>query len=199
MKKLVLMTALVAATAAFAELKIGTVDMMELVRNHSSYEPNRKLLTETEKDYSKRLDAIKAEVDAIQEEGKNLADQLRNPLLAQAQQKKLEKDLVDIQAKYVSGQQRLRAEMMRSQQDLQDLEGRLLKATTEDLHEKIDAFAEAEGYDLILDVTAAPFAKQSLDVTPALLKTMGVDSSKAKATEPVAEAPAAKEVQKEAK
>ena len=197
MKKLVLMTAVIAATAAFAELKIGTVDMMALVRNHSSYEPNRKLLTETEKDYTKKLDAIKAEVDAIQEEGKNLADQLRNPLLAQAQQKKLEKDLVDIQAKYVSGQQRLRAEMMRSQQDLQDREGRLLKATTEDLHEKIDAFAEAEGYDIILDVTAAPFARQSLDVTPAILKTMGVDPSKVNET--AEEAPVAKDTKKEAK
>lgn len=201
MKKLILMAAVAAATAAFADLKIGTVDMMALVRNHSSYEPNKKLLTETEKDYTKKLDAIKAEVDEIQEEGKNLADQLRNPLLAQAQQKKLEKELVDIQAKYVAGQQRLRAEMMRSQQDLQDLEGRLLKATTEDLHEKIDAFAEAEGYDLIIDVTATPFAKKSFDVTPAILRSMGVDPDKAgeKAAEKPVEKTAKKESKKDAK
>ncbi len=178
MKKLVLVAALAATAMAFADLKIGTVDMMALVRNHSSYEPNRKLLAETEKDYTKKLDAIKAEADEIQEEGKNLADQLRNPLLAQAAQKKLEKDLVDIQAKFVNAQQRLRSEMMRSQQDLQDLENRLLKATTEDLHERIDAFAASEGYDLILDVTAAPFAKKDLDVTEAILATMGVSAAK---------------------
>lgn len=178
MKKLVLMAALAASTMSFADLKIGTVDMMALVRNHSSYEPNRKLLLETEKDYTKKLDAIKAEADEIQEEGKNIADQLRNPLLAQTAQKKLEKELVDIQAKFVTAQQRLRSEMMRSQQDLQDLENRLLKATTEDLHERIDAFAAAEGYDLILDVTAAPFAKKELDVTAAILATMGVTAPK---------------------
>ena len=65
--------------------------------------------------------------------------------------------------------------MLRSQQDLQDLEGRLLKATTEDLREKINAFAAANKYDLIVDITAAPFASEKLDVTPAILKSMGVD------------------------
>ena len=175
MKKLILLTALAAATTVFADLKIGTVDMMSLVRNHSSYEPNKKLLTETEKDYTKKLDAMKTELDEIQEEGKNMTDQLRNPLLSQGSKTKLEKDLMDIQNKFITAQQRIRAEMLRSQQDLQDLEGRLLKATTEDLREKINAFAAANKYDLIVDITAAPFASAKLDVTPAILKSMGVD------------------------
>ena len=175
MKKLILLTALAAATTVFADLKIGTVDMMSLVRNHSSYEPNKKLLTETEKDYTKKLDAMKAELDEIQEEGKNMTDQLRNPLLSQGSKTKLEKDLMDIQNKFITAQQRIRAEMLRSQQDLQDLEGRLLKATTEDLREKINTFAAANKYDLIVDITAAPFASAKLDVTPAILKSMGVD------------------------
>ena len=175
MKKLILFTALAAATTVFADLKIGTVDMMSLVCNHSSYEPNKKLLTETEKDYTKKLDAMKAELDEIQEEGKNMTDQLRNPLLSQGSKTKLEKDLMDIQNKFIAAQQRIRAEMLRSQQDLQDLEGRLLKATTEDLREKINTFAAANKYDLIVDITAAPFASAKLDVTPAILKSMGVD------------------------
>lgn len=175
MKKLILFTALAAATTVFADLKIGTVDMMSLVRNHSSYEPNKKLLAETEKDYTKKLDAMKAELDEIQEEGKNMTDQLRNPLLSQGSKTKLEKDLMDIQNKFITAQQRIRAEMLRSQQDLQELEGRLLKATTEDLREKINAFAAANKYDLIVDITAAPFASEKLDVTPTILKSMGVD------------------------
>lgn len=179
MKKLALITFAAVATAAFADMKIGTVDMMALVRNHSSYEPNKKLLTETEKDYTKKLDAIKAELEEIQEEGHKLEEQLQSPLLAQNAKAKMTKEMRDIQNKFLSGQQRLRSEMMRSQQDLQDLEGRLLKATTEDLRARIDAFAEKGGYDLIVDVTAAPFAKKSLDVTPLLLKAMGVDPEKA--------------------
>lgn len=178
MKKLILFAALAAATTVFADLKIGTVDMMSLVRNHSSYEPNKKLLAETEKDYTKKLDAMKGELDEIQEEGKSMTEQLRNPLLSQSAKTKLEKDLLDVQNKFIAAQQRIRSEMMRSQQDLQDLEGRLLKATTEDLREKIDTFAKKNKYDLIIDVTAAPFAKAELDVTPAILKAMGVDPKK---------------------
>ena len=197
MKKLILFTALAAATTVFADLKIGTVDMMSLVRNHSSYEPNKKLLTETEKDYTKKLDAMKAELDEIQEEGKNMTDQLRNPLLSQGSKTKLEKDLMDIQNKFITAQQRIRAEMLRSQQDLQDLEGRLLKATTEDLREKINAFAAANKYDLIVDITAAPFASAKLDVTPAILKSMGVDPENA--VEKLAERKAAEKTAAEKK
>ena len=197
MKKLILFAALAATTTVFADLKIGTVDMMSLVRNHSSYEPNKKLLTETEKDYTKKLDAMKAELDEIQEEGKNMTDQLRNPLLSQGSKTKLEKDLMDIQNKFITAQQRIRAEMLRSQQDLQDLEGRLLKATTEDLREKINAFAAANKYDLIVDITAAPFASAKLDVTPAILKSMGVDPENA--VEKLAERKAAEKTAAEKK
>jgi outer membrane protein len=180
MKKLAFVAAVAAAFAASADVKIGTVDMFVLVRNHSSYEPNKKLLNETEKDYSKKIDRMKADLESVQEEGKSLAEQYRNPMLAQSAKDKLEKQIVDLQNKLLAGQQSIRNEMMRTQQDLQDLEGRLLKATTEDLHRIIDTFAEKENYDLIVDASATPFAKKSLDVTPAILKEMGVDPATAK-------------------
>jgi Skp family chaperone for outer membrane proteins len=69
---------------------------------------------------------------------------------------------------------------MRSQQEMQGHEARLLKATTEDLRKKIESYAAENGYDMILDVTAVPYAKPALDVTPAILKSMGVDPEKAK-------------------
>ncbi len=180
MKNLAMLAAMAAASVAFADMKIGTVDMIMLVRNHSSYEPNKKLLNDTEKDYAKKVDRMKADLDDVQEEGKKLSEQLRNPMLAPAAKAKLEKELLDVQNKFLSGQQAIRSEMARSQQDLQGLETRLLKATTEDLHRRIDAFAEKEGYDLVVDVAAAPFAKKSLDVTPEILKAMGVDPATAK-------------------
>ncbi len=104
-----------AATAvASADIKIGTVDMIMLVRNHSSYEPNKKLLNDTEKDYAKKVDRMKADLEEIQEEGKSLSEQLRNPMLAPAAKAKLEKDLLDIQNKFLSGQQAIMNELMRS-------------------------------------------------------------------------------------
>jgi Skp family chaperone for outer membrane proteins len=180
MKKLVILTAALAATTVFADMKIGTVDMFKLVRNHSSYESNRKFLVETEKDYARKIDQMKADLETVQEEGKKLTEQLRNPMLAAAAKAKIEKQLVDIQNRFLSGQQRIRSEAMRSQQDLQGHEARLLKATTEDLRAKIAAYAAENGYDLILDERGVPFRKPSLDVTAGVLTAMGVDPDKGK-------------------
>lgn len=179
-KTMVMAAAAFAATAGLAEMKIGTVGMLKLVRNHSSYESNRKFLLETEKDYSRKIDQMKRDLEAVQEEGKKLSDQLRNPMLAAAAKDKLEKELVEIQNKFLAGQQRIRSEAMRSQQEMQGHEARLLKATTEDLRAKIETFAAKNGFDLIVDQTAVPFAKKGLDVTDAVLEFMGVDPKNAK-------------------
>ena len=48
MKKLILAMAMAAAMAASAEMKLGTVDMMLLVKNHLNYDSNKTLLTSTD-------------------------------------------------------------------------------------------------------------------------------------------------------
>ena len=180
MKKMMLgMMALCAATA-FGDIKIGTVDMMVLVRNHKSYDTNKKMLQDSEKDYQRELDQAKADLDALQDEGKKVADQARNPMISQAQKDKIEKELLDIQNKYVAGQQKLRAKAMESQQKLQEFEARLLKATTEDIRAAVTKFANDNDYDLIVESTVTAFAKKSFDVTDGILKEMGIDPKYAK-------------------
>ena len=183
MKKIMLgMLALCAATA-FGDLKIGTVDMMTLVRNHKNYDTNKKILQGSEKDYQKELDSMKAELDALQDEGKKIADQARNPMISQAQKDKIEKELLDIQNKYVAGQQKLRTQAMKSQEKLQEFESMLLKSTTEDIRAVVNEFADDNGYDIIIESTVTAFAKKSLDVTDGILKAMGVDPKHAKGKE----------------
>lgn len=170
--------AVLAASSLVAGTKFATVDMLKLVRNHPNYSSNKALLTTTESDYKKKLDAIKADVEKIQEEGKKLSEQLRNPMLAANAKQKLEKELIDVQNRFLAGQQKLRSEAMRSQQDLQDLESRLLKTTSIDLKKRIAKFAEDKDYSLILDVAAAIYSKAEFDVTDEILKEMGVDPAK---------------------
>ena len=180
MKKMMLgMIALCAATA-FGDIKIGTVDMMTLVRNHKNYDTNKKILQGSEKDYQKELDSMKADLDALQDEGKKIADQARNPMISQSQKDKIEKDLLDLQNKYVAWQQKFRAKAMESQQKLQELESQLLKITTEEIRAVVTKFADDNGYDLIVESTVTAFAKKSLDVTDGILKAMGVDPKNAK-------------------
>ena len=170
----------IAAMSASAEAKLGVVDMLLLVRNHPSYDANKELLSSTDKDFQKKLDAIKAEGEKLQAEGRQLADQLRNPMLADKAKGDIEKQLMDIQKKLVAIEQRYRAEAARCRQDIQDLEGRLLKTTTDNLRKRIAKFAEEKGYDIVLDKQAAPYSKASFDVTDQVLLAMGVDPKDAK-------------------
>lgn len=180
MKKLTFAALLVSAMAASADMKVGTVNLMLLIRNHPNYDANKELLTTTDKDYQKKVEAIKSEGESLQAEGKKVAEQLRNPMLAAKAKADVEKQLMDIQQKLVGIEQRYRAEVARCRQDLQDLEGRLLKTTTDDLRKRLAKFAEKKDYDLILDRTAAPFAKAKYDVTDEMLQEMGVEPKNAK-------------------
>ena len=180
MKKLVFAVAMAVAMAATAEMKVGYVDMLLLVRNHPNYDSNKALLTSTDKDYQKKLEGIKSEGDKLQDEGKKLMEQMRNPMLTAKAKSDVERQLGDIQQKLMGIEQRYRSEAMRCRQDLQDLEGRLLKTTTDDLRKRLSAYAQKGGYDFIYDSNAVPFAKSEYDVTNEMLKEMGVDPKDAK-------------------
>ena len=180
LKTLVAMLAVALSLSLSAEMKVGTVDMMLLVRNHPNYESNKSLLSSTDKDYQKKLEVIKSEGEKLQEEGKKLAEQMRNPMLTAKAKTDIENQLAGIQKKLIGIEQRYRSEAMRCRQDIQDLESRLLKTTTDDLRKRISKFAEEKGYDFILDLNAAPYSKKSFEVTGDLLKAMGVDPASAK-------------------
>ena len=180
MKKLMFAALTLAACTSFADMKVATVEMIKLVRNHPNYDSNKALLESTDKDYQKKLDSIKAEGEKLQGEGKKLVEQLRNPMLAAKAKADLEKQVGEIQQKLMTIEQRYRSEMSRCRQDMQDLEGRLLKTTTDDLRKRIAKFADEKGYDFIFDANAIPFGKPSYNVTDALLKSMGVDPATAK-------------------
>ena len=180
MKKMMIAMAVATAMVASAEMKFGTVDLMLLVKNHPNYDSNKTLLTSTDKDYQKKLEKIKSEGDSLQDEGKKLMDQMRNPMLTAKAKADIEKQLGDIQQKLIGIEQRYRSEAMRCRQDLQDLEARLLRTTTDDLKKRIAKYAAANGYDLIFDSNAAAYATSTLDVTDEMLKNLGVDPKEAK-------------------
>ena len=178
MKMTIVAAAVFAAGSLFADAKIAVVDMMVLVKNHASYETNKKLLESTEKDYQTRLDGMRAEIEKIEEEGRKLAEEFRNPMLAAAAKSKIEADIGNAQKRYYAAQQRMREEAMRNRQELGDLEARLLKAQADDIKKRVEAYAKKNGYDLVLDKSAAIHAAKALDVTDGVLKEMGVDSKK---------------------
>ena len=180
MKTVIFALVLAACASASAAMKFGTVDLMLLVRNHPDYDRNKTFLSEKDKDGQKKLAEMKKEGDALQAQARKLAEQFRNPMLADKAKADLEKQLMELQQQLMKIEQGYRAEALRIRQELQEDEGRLLKATTDDLRKRITKFAKDNEYDIILDKNAAPYSVTSLDVTDNLLKDMGVDPKKAR-------------------
>lgn len=182
-KKTMLAALTLAGAAAFAEMKIGTVDMLILVRNHPNYEANRKFLADSEQDSRKLLESMQSALDEIQEEGRKAADELKSPMLSDNAKKKAEEKLVSVQQRYIAQQKKVRDEAMRAEQELAKAQQRLLKVQADDLKRRIAEFAAANGFDLVLDASAALFAKPEFDVTDRVLEAMGVDPRSAREKE----------------
>ena len=176
MKKVMTIAAMAAALTVAAEMKIGTVNMVDLVRLHPNHETNRTLVKTTDAEYKAKLDAKQE----IADEGKKAQSDLQNPMLSAQARAAAQKKLEGIQQRFLTGQQEMRQMATRFQNDLGELESRLIKLQTDDIRAKISAYAKENGYDFIADGTMLAFAKESYDVTDAILKAMGVDPAKRK-------------------
>ena len=179
MKRIVVCACVVAAAlAASAEMKIGTVSLEALIKNHPSHESNRALVKSTADDYRKKMESRQDDAKALMEEGRKIQSDWQNPMLSSAAKADLQKKLEGIQRKMLAVQQEMRAEDQHCQEELADLQQRLFKIEKKDVEAKINEFAKEQGYDIIVDKAACGFAKPELDVTDAILKKMGVEPSK---------------------
>ena len=185
MKKIVFGLALAAVAACSAAMKVGTVNMVDLVRLHPNHESNKALVKSTDKDYKAKLDRQQDAAKAIAEEGKKLQADLMNPMLSASAKTSAQKKLEDVQRRFLAAQQELRTAAQHFQGELTDLETRLLKLETEDIRAKINAYAKANDYDIIADSTMLAFSKDSLDVTDEILRAMKVDPAKRHEKKPV--------------
>ena len=178
MKRMIMSLCVAAAMVAGAEMKFATVNLETLVKNHPNHESNRTLVKSTADDYRKKMEARQEQAKALVDEGKKAQSDWQNPMLSAAAKADLQKKLDDIQRKLFAVQQEMRADDQRYQEELADLQQRLFKIEKKDIEAKIAAFADQNGYDMIFDAAACGFSKPELDVTDAVLKTMGVDKAK---------------------
>ncbi len=167
-----------AAAVASAAVKIGTVNLEVLIKNHPSHESNRTLVKSTADDYRRKMEGRQGNLKALVEEGRKHQSDWQNPMLSASAKAELQKKLEDVQRRMYAIQQEMRTEDQRCQEELADLQQRLFKIEKKDVEERLSEFAKAEGYDLIVDTAACGFAKPALDVTDAVLKKMGVKNPK---------------------
>jgi len=178
MKRIVVCACVVAAAVAMADMKLGTVNLETLIKNHPSHDSNRTLVKSTADDYRQKMEARQEQAKALMEEGKKIQSDYQNPMLSAAAKADLQKKMEGLQRKLYAAQQEMRAEDQHYQEELAELQQRLFKIEKKEVEEKIAAFAKDQGYDMIVDVAACGFSKPELDVTEAVLKAMGVEKPK---------------------
>lgn len=179
MKRIVACACVVAAAlVASAEMKIGTVNLETLIKNHPNHESNRTLVKSTADDYRKKMESRQEQAKALMEEGKKIQSDYQNPMLSASAKSDLQKKMDGLQRRLYALQQEMRADDQHYQEELADLQQRLFKIEKKDVEAKIAEFAKEQAYDLIVDVAACGFAKPDLDVTENILKKMGVETPK---------------------
>ena len=178
MKRIIACACVVVAAVAMADMKLGTVNLETLIKNHPNHESNRTLVKSTADDYRKKMEARQEQAKALMEEGKKIQSDYQNPMLSVAAKTDLQKKMDGLQRKLYALQQEMRADDQHYQEELADLQQRLFKIEKKDVEAKIVEFAKEQGYDLIVDVAACGFAKPDLEVTEDVLKKMGVKSPK---------------------
>ena len=181
MKKTVIALAILASLSAFADLKIGTVNMIHLVELHPTHESNKALVKSSNDDFKAKLDEKQDALKAMLDDARKTYDDLQNPMLSATAKADAQKKLDGMQQKVNAARQDLIRSEQNYRETMNDLETRLLKMETSDIRAKIAVYAKEKGLDLVIDSTMAAYANDSLDVTDDILKAMNVDPAKRKA------------------
>lgn len=180
MKRAVIALSIAMSVAAFADLKICTVNMIHLVELHPTHESNRALVKSSNEDYKAKLDAKQDALKALLDDARKIYDDTQNPMLSVSAKAEAQKKLDGMQQKVNAARQELLRSEQNYRETMNDLETRLLKMETSDIRAKISAYAKEKGLDLVIDSTMAAYANDALDVTDDILRAMNVDPAKRK-------------------
>ena len=167
--------------AAFADIKVATVNMIHLVELHPNHESNKALVKSSDNDYKAKLDSKQDALKALIDEARKIYEDMQNPMLSATAKSDAQKKLDGLQQKINAARQDLIRSEQTYRETMNDLETRLLKMETSDIRAKISAYAKEKGLDLVIDSTMAAYANDSLDVTDDILRAMNVDPAKRKA------------------
>ncbi len=178
MKRTVIALSIAMCLSAFADLKVGTVNMIHLVELHPTHESNKTLVKSSNDDYKAKLDSKQDALKAMLDEARKVYDDMQNPMLSATAKADAQKKLDGMQQKVNAARQDLLRSEQNYRETMNDLETRLLKMETSDIRAKISAYAKEKKFDLIIDSTMAAFANDDLDVTDDILRAMNVDPAK---------------------
>ena len=82
MKRTVIALSIAMCLSAFADLKVGTVNMIHLVELHPTHESNKALVKSSNDDYKAKLDSKQDALKAMLDEARKVYEDMQNPMLS---------------------------------------------------------------------------------------------------------------------
>ena len=197
MKKAVLAVALVALLAAGAagQTKIATADLDRVFSAHPKVVAAEAGLKASEKEIRADLEKLVEQGKALEEEVQKLENAAKSPMLSESarQQKRLEAEekVTELQAL----QLRIRRTQETKLKQLRDQLMQTRQGIVDEMMEVVKAYAEEEGYDLVLDksgmtMNALPlvvWSNDAIDITAELIRRTGGTEKAADADAPAEE------------
>ena len=175
-----LMAACVAAAAGAAELRIATADLDKVFTAHPKTQAAEAELKQAEEAIQAEMDRMVSEGRAMEEGVAKLREAAKNPLLTEEARLKKRNEAEEKLTELQEFQLRVRRTQETKLKQMREQVMKSRQGIVDELMKAVADFAQAEGYDLVLDrsgltMNAIPlvaFAHPDLDVTGRLIERL---------------------------
>lgn len=190
-KLLSLVLSLAFAGTAFAELKIGSVDMKKVFESYWRTKEAETKMSETratlKRDLDERLEKRKELQDAIEK----LNEEVKKPELSKETALKKTKERDEKIGEWQTMMRELQAYQMEKEKQLQDQTLRIRNGIVDEIRKVVDDEVKSVGYDLVFDVSGYSinnvpvvlYAKESYDFTKVIIEKLNASRPKSSASE----------------
>jgi outer membrane protein len=143
---------------AFAEAKIGVVDLQKIMQTSSQMKTIQQKL---EKDFKPRRDKLVAMEEGLKQDMEKFKRD--GSIMSDSQKKDLEK-------KILATQQTFEREGQQYQQELSTAHNEAMEELYSKIRKAIAKVADTDKYDIVLQKDAAPYSSEKLDITENVIK-----------------------------
>ncbi len=172
-----------AVLAAHAQ-SVAVVDMEELVRLHPNTASDKKLLDSTVKDFKAENDELRQKLEGMQDEFDKARKEAQDPALSEKARKVAEDRAGKSLDALKTADRAAREKMQARQEQLSDMQSRMLKKTIGELRDLIGKYAGEQKIAVVLPAGQVVFSAPTLDITDAIMKQMSVSAPVREKNEP---------------
>jgi Skp family chaperone for outer membrane proteins len=172
---------------------VAVVDMEELVRVHPNTASDKKLLDSTVKDFRAENEELTQKLEGMRDEFDKLRKEAQDPALSDKARKDAEERAGKSLETLKAADRAAREKMQSRQEQLSDMQSRMLKKTVQELRDLIGKYAAEQKITVVLPAGQVVYSDKALDITAAVLKQLNVApaAEKVEAVVPVVEKGAA--------